>query len=155
MREVDQRMTKERLASYITLRMEVDHQLERLERLKSAEQFPSMSNSDSGGSKGGVSGDRIERAILRRMEFEQRALPKIKRAQKEMADIERAIDDMPDPLEREVLRLRYIDGDCARHMPWKDVAENLFGDNDDRHMLAVYRLHNKALNSIIEKYDSE
>lgn len=143
-------MTKQRLSSYVSLRMEVENQLERLERLRSAEKYPSISNDDSGGSKGGVSGDRLERAILRRMAFEERALPKIERAKEEMALIEDAIDDVPDPLEREVLRLRYIDGECSRHMPWKDVAENLFGDNDDKHMLAVYRLHNKALNSILK-----
>lgn len=147
-------MTKQRLSSYISLRMEVDNQLERLERLKSAEQFPSQQLGDES-QHSGVSGDRLERAILKRMEFEKRAMPKIERNKKEMAQIEDAIDDMDDPLEREVLRLRYIDGECSRHMPWKDVAENLFGDNDDRHMLAVYRLHNKALSNILGKYDSE
>lgn len=152
-----QPMTKQRLSSYISLRMEVDNQLERLERLKSQEQFPSMEMGNESQHMPG-NGDRLERAILRRMEFEKRAMPKIERNRKEMARIEDAIDEMPDPLEREVLRLRYIDGDCSRHMPWKDVSEKLFGDDEDKHMLAVYRLHNKALNNIYdvtEKFDSD
>ena len=33
-------------------------------------------------------------------------------------------------------------------MPWKDVALRMFGDNDERHILAAYRLHGRALVSI-------
>lgn len=97
----------------------------------------------------------MERAIIRRMEYEERVMPQIEEAQKEMEEIEAAIDGVPDPMEREVLRLRYIDGENCRLMPWKDVASQLFGDNDERHLLAAYRLHGRALVSISEKKRSK
>ena len=51
-------------------------------------------------------------------------------------------------MEREVLRLRYIDGIGYRHMPWKDVARRLYGDDDESQMQAVYRVHGRALQHI-------
>ena len=90
----------------------------------------------------------MERAILQYMEYEERIMPQIEVIQTEMEEIEAAIDSVPDPLEREILRLRYIDGEHCRMMPWKDVALRMFGDNDERHILAAYRLHGRALVSI-------
>lgn len=140
-------MTKERLLSYISLRMEIENQLERLERLKNEAKIPAIRRDD------GLPGDKckhgkMERAIIRAMEYEEAIGPMIDANRLEMQAIEDAIDSLPDPMEREILRLRYIDGDFCRHMPWKDVALNLFGGNDERHILATYRLHGKALVSI-------
>lgn len=146
MRE-SQPMTKQRLASYIALRAEVENQLERLARLRNEEKIPALRMGDGAKSSGGT-GDRMERAIIRRMEYEERVLPQIEAAQEEMAAIEAAIDSMPDPMEREVLRLRYIDGEGYRLTPWKDVAVRVFGDADERHLLATYRLHGRALVNI-------
>ena len=140
-------MTKQRLESYISLRLEIENQLERLTRMRNDEQIPAMRESD-GSKHTGSAGDRLERAILRRMEFEARVLPQIEAAQAEMEAIEDAISNVRDPMEREVLRLRYTDGDYCRLMPWRDVALRLFGDNDDCHLLATYRLHAKALQSV-------
>ena len=47
-----------------------------------------------------------------------------------MEKIEEAISQIQDPMEREVLRLRYIDGDCWKPMPWGEVALRIYGDND-------------------------
>lgn len=142
-----QLMTKQRLASYISLQMEIEHQLERLERLKNEAKIPSVRQGDGSKHTTGK-GDRMERAIIRAMEYEERIKPQIQAIKKEMDAIEMAISLVKDPLEREVLRLRYIDGEYCRLMPWKEVAFNLFGDNDERHLLAVYRLHGRALVSI-------
>ena len=139
-------MTKQRLASYVSLRLETENQLERLERLKNQEQIPAMKESD--GSQHTGSGQRMERAIVRRIEYEERIAPTIKAAQEEMKAIEAAIAALPDPMEREVLRLRYVDGDFCRHMPWREVALKLFGNDDERYILATYRLHGRALVSI-------
>lgn len=146
MQEQD-KMTKERLVSYISLRLEVDNQLERLARMRNDEKIPAMRESDGSQHSPG-SGDRMERAIIRRMEYEDRVMPQIEAALVEMETIEQAIYAVADPMEREVLRLRYMEGNYIRHMPWRDVALKLFGDDDKRHMVATYRLHTRALNNI-------
>lgn len=146
MQEQD-KMTKERLASYISLRLEVDNQLERLARMRNDEKIPAMRESDGSQHSPG-SGDRMERAIIRRMEYEDRIMPQIEAALAEMETIEQAIYAVADPMEREVLRLRYMEGNYIRHLPWRDVALKLFGDDDKRHMVATYRLHTRALNNI-------
>ena len=138
---------KQRLASYRALRLEVDNQLDRLARLRNEEQLPAMRESSGAKSTGG-NGDRMERAILRRMEYEERNTPQIEAAKREMAAIEAAIDHVEDPLERECLRLRYIDGDGYRLIPWGDVAIMIYGDDDEKSLHAIFRLHGKALQHI-------
>lgn len=144
-------MTKQRLSQYIYLKMEVDHQLERLARLRNQERLPAMQESDSSKHSGSSTGDRMERAIIRRMEYEDRVMPQVEAAMAEMQVIEDAIHSLPNPMEREVLRLRYMEGTCLRHLPWRDVALRLFGNDDDSHMMATYRLHTLALQKISEK----
>ena len=140
-------MTKERLARYVSLRMETENQLERLARLRNDELLPAPKISDGSQRTGGASG-RMANAVLKRMEFEERITPLIEANRQEMARIEAAIDRIADPMEREVLRLRYIDGSHWRHLPWGEVALRIDGDNDERCLLAAYRLHKRALNSI-------
>ena len=87
-------------------------------------------------------------AVLRRMEYEERIRPLIEANLREMEKIEEAISQIQDPMEREVLRLRYIDGACWKPMPWGEVALQIYGDNDDKCLRATYRLHNLALDSL-------
>lgn len=144
---MDNTMTKQRLASYRALRLEVDNQLDRLAQLRNEEELPAMRES-SGAKPSGGDGRRMERAIHRRMEYEKRVLPQIEAAQREMAAIEAAIDHVKDPLERECLRLRYIDGDGYRLRPWGEVAVMIYGDDDEKSLHSVFRLHGKALQHI-------
>lgn len=143
-------MTKQRLASYVSLRLEIKNRLERLARLKNEAELPAARESD-GSQHTGSAGDRMEKAVIRYMEYEQHIAAKIEENRAEMMEIEAAIDALPDPIEREVLRLRYIDNEYFRLMPWKYVALRLFGDNDDKHLLATYRLHGRALQHILKK----
>lgn len=145
---------KARLTSYMSLNMEIENQLERLARMKNQEKLPAMKQGD-GSQHTSCMHDRLERAIIRRMEFEERVLPQIEAAQEEMEEIEDAINSLHDPMEREVLRLRYIDGESCRLMNWRDVALQMFGTDDERHILATYRLHGKALQSIAKIFDSK
>lgn len=140
-------MTKQWLASYVSLRMENENRLERLARLKNETEIPAVRQGD-GSQHSPSDGGRMERAIIRAMEYEEQIKPLIETNREKMRAIEAKIDSLVDPMEREVLRLRYIDGDGCRQMPWKDVALTLFGDNDDRHLLATYRLHAKAMQSM-------
>lgn len=146
-------MTKQWLATYVSLRMENENRLERLARLKNETEIPAIRQGD-GSQHSPCTGGRMERAIIRVMEYEEQIKPLIEENRRTMRAIEARIDALPDPMEREVLRLRYIDGDGGcRHMPWKDVALAVFGDNDDRHLLAIYRLHGRAIQNI-EKLDA-
>lgn len=146
-------MTKQWLAAYVSLRMENENRLERLARLKNETEIPAIRQGD-GSQHSPSTGGRIERAIIRAMEYEEQIKPLIEENRRTMRAIEARIDALPDPMEREVLRLRYIDGDGGcRQMPWKDVALAVFGDNDDRHLLATYRLHGRAIQHI-EKIDA-
>lgn len=140
-------MTKQRLSQYISLKMEVEHQEERIARMKREETIPALKLGDGSKHSSG-SGDRMERAILRRMEYEERIAPKVEAAVAEMRAIEDAVSAVPDPMEREVLRLRYMEGECLRHPSWKEIALKLFGDNDERYMVATYRLHARALHNV-------
>ena len=73
------------------------------------------------------SGERMALAVERYTEYEKEIRPYIAANEHRMQAIRAAISAIPDPMEREVLRLRYTDGDCYRPLPWKEVAANLYG----------------------------
>lgn len=144
---MDNEQKKSRLSEYVLLRIEAENMEERLARLRSEEKIPPMRMGDGSGHTGG-NGDRMERAIVRRMEYEERNGPKIKAARAKMQAIEDAIAALRDPLERSVLRLRYLESDDARPTKWHKVAAGIFGDDDEKDIRAVHRLHTSALNNI-------
>lgn len=138
---------KNLLSVYVLLLSEVEHIVEQLSRLKIEETLPpqrlgDMTVKSSGGK------DRLERAILRRIEYEERNMPRLQDAREKMQRIEDAVYALRDPLERTVLRLRYLDCDCSRLTRWHEVAAAIYGDNDEKELRAVYRLHNRALDNL-------
>ena len=139
---------KKKLRNYIYLHFEAENLYERWARLKSAEVFPSSPEGNGGGGFSQPNPHRQENAIIRRMEHEAKMAGRIEVIQAEMDEIEDAIDSLCDPLEREVLRLRYMDGENNRHMKWTDVALHIYGDDDEPHVLAAHRLHGRALVSL-------
>lgn len=143
--------TKERLKSYIFLRREVDNQLERLSRMKSDEILPGKRESD--GSKHTASGsDRMANAIVRRLQYEDKILDEVERKMDEMDTITNAIDRLSDSMEREVLRMRYIDCQGYKHTPWREIALDMYGDDDEAQMQMVFRIHGRALQNIEEEF---
>ena len=144
-------MNKQRLNDFLPLRMEVENRLEKLERLKNEARIPAVRHGDESKHNPG-SGDRMERAVLRYMEYEQEISPKVEAAKLEMQEINEAINRIPDPLEREVLRLRYMDGENCRRLKWREISIKVFGDDEERHLMAIYRIHGKALEDI-QAYD--
>ena len=138
---------KKRLSQYSAIRVELDTLEERLERLKSEETLPPMRPSNGSKPTGGT-GDRQERAIIRRMEYEERHGPEIDAKRTELRIIESAINDIADPMERMVLRIRYTASENAKPMPWRAVALAIYKDDSDSKMLAIYRLHDRALRSL-------
>lgn len=140
-------ITKEKLMKYVSLRMEIENHLERLARMKQNEKFPAMKEPD-GSKHTSFGSDRMANAVLKRLDYEERVAPRIEADIKEMDEIEAAINRLENPLEREVLWLRYIDGDHCRLMPWTQVCTALYGSDDEKHLLATYRLHGRALQNI-------
>ena len=145
---MDTLQKKARLSEYAMLRAEVESMEDRLSRLKSEETIPPMRMGDGSGHTGG-NGDRMERAILRRVEYEERNLPRIKAARIEMQRIEDAVLSLCDPLERLVLRLRYLECDTMRLTKWNEVSLMIFHDDDEKDIRAVHRLHASALSHIV------
>lgn len=139
-------MKKDALENYLFLKMEVENQLERIARAKNNTLIPALKESD--GSQHFSDGvDRLGNTVVKWLELEDRLMPSIMEKIAEMQQIECAIESLKNPLEREVLRLRYLDGTGCRHMGWKDVAVNLYGDNDEAQLQAVFRLHRKAIHN--------
>ena len=138
---------KERLKRYPALRMETDNLLARLEVLKSEETIPPLRPGD-GSKRTAGTGDRQERAILRRMEYEERYAPTIAANRQEINAIDRAVAALSDPLERDVIKIHYIEVDSYKPLPWRDVAFAMYGDDTEAKLLAVHRLHSKALQSL-------
>ena len=144
---MDEKITKERLRSYIYLRREVDSRLERIARMKSQEQFPEHKESD--GSKHTASGyGRMENAIIRRMAYVESIAADIEAKLDEMDAITAAVDRLEDSQEREVLRMRYIDCEECRHTSWRDIAFDMYGDDDEAQLKMVFRIHKRALQNI-------
>ena len=135
------------LRSYLTLRADVEQVEERLTRLRSEAELPPMRMGDGSKHTGG-SGDRMERAIARRMEYEEKHAPRIREKRRRMEAIEDAVEALDDPLERAVLRMRYLDSDNSRLVRWNEVAAEIFGDDDEKYIRAVHRIHGGALNNI-------
>lgn len=139
---------KRRLKQYIHLQFELYRQCERLARLKSAEKFPSRPEGNEGGGTGQPNPHRQENAIVRRMGYEEKMKVRVAEITAELDAIDDAIDSLPDALEREVLRLRYTDGENNRLAEWTQIALDLYGDNDEKHLLASFKLHGRALANI-------
>lgn len=140
-------ITKKRLQSYIGLRLENENINERIARMQSAAEIPPMSSGD-GSQHTSSSGDRMARAVERLIEYKAQVAPTLESNRREMLEIENAVNALPDPLEREVLRLRYIDDDHNRYRRWADVAFALYGDDDDKYIRAATRLHEFALQDL-------
>ena len=138
---------KKRLSQYSAIRVELDNLEDRLERLKSEEALPPMRPGNGSKPTGGT-GDRQERAIIRRMEYEERHGPEIEAKRNELRYIEDSINTVADPMERMVLRIRYTESETAKPTPWRDVAIAIYKDDSDAKMLATYRLLDKAVKSL-------
>lgn len=141
--------TKKRLSQYIYIRREVENQMERLARMKNNELIPAQKESDGSQHTAGAS-DRMANAVIRRLNYEDEISEDMEKKLTELEAIRAAIGRVPDSMEREVLRLRYMDGEGCRHMGWRDIAIRIYGDDSENTMKNVFKLHGRALVSINE-----
>lgn len=68
----------------------------------------------------------------------------------EMAAIRAAIGRLDNPLECEVLRLRYTDGTDAIPPKWKNIAQEIYGVGDQNGVRNTTRLHDRAIKHLGE-----
>lgn len=147
-------ITKKRLEAYRGLYMTVEDYNDRIAQMKSEEQFPEIRAGDGSQHQPGT-GDRLERAVIRRMEYEEKMAPSINAVRAEMKAIEDAVNAMDNPYERLVIQLRFLEGDGSfRLMKWRDVALRLYRDDDFKDLRAAQRLCDKALESITRQEKS-
>lgn len=139
---------KQRLKGYVLLRRSVENQLERLARLKNAELIPAIKESDGSQRPPATDSSRIENAIVRRLTYEDEIMPDVEAKLAEMEAIRAIINHLHDPQEAEVLRRRYIDCEGYRLTPWRDIACEMYGDDDEAQMQMVFRVHGRALKNI-------
>ena len=144
---MDREQKKIILSTFVTLRHEVESMAERLRRLESEAILPPM-RPGGGAQPSPGSGDRNERAYIRWLEYKDRVQPQIEGHRRKMRAIEGAVLSLPDPLERSVLEHRYFSSDTIRLMKWREIALEMYGDDDEKDLQAVYRLHNEALDHV-------
>ena len=126
---------KTRLERYTGLRLEVRIRLERLATLQQMDR------------------ERPSPCGSRSEEYAREIAPIVQANRREMAEIEAAVAALPDPLEREVLRLRYLEPsldpqtgrESARRTPWSEIAFQLQGDCSGAMQHSALRHHAKAL----------
>lgn len=142
---------KKWLHKYLKLKLMVRSRKDRLQGLEDQELLPGKTDSARGGMYGSSSSSMA--ATDRRIDYENANTPKIREAEAEMAAILSAVNALEDPMEREVLYLRYIDSEYYQPRRWPEVAERMYGDNDEARMQAVFRLHRTAIKKIAAASD--
>lgn len=149
---------KKRLSQYPSLMLEIDLQREKLARMKSSEVLPPSMKESDGSQHTGFGSDRLGAAIARRLDQEPKILARIRRNEEACNAMERAVDALENPLERSVLRLRYMEGVEDEETgvtvwglkPWRDVCIEIYGSDTEKNMTATYRLRSSALLHLLD-----
>lgn len=139
---------KKLLQRYAALRLENENRLERLARLRAEAELPAQREAD-GSARTENSGDHMARAAERYIEYEHQIRPLIEANCREMDAVCTAIEKLSDPLEREILRLRYIESDGYKPRPWRQVARIIYGGDGEAMVRACIRVQNRALKNIL------
>ena len=92
---------------------------------------------------------------MRRMEYEERIEPTVSANRRELKAIDKAVAALNDPLEREVIKIRYIDADGYKPLKCREVAISMYGKDDDADLLRVHRIHREAIRSLQEILQKE
>lgn len=133
------------LKRYLNLQRQVDNREETLARYENAQYLPAMPDSDGSKHTPGRS-DRMANATVKYMEQKNKLMPIIAACKAKMKAIEDAVYAIEDPLEQEVLILRYLEGeDGYKQMRWKLVAMAMYHSDDEADITRVHRLHGAAL----------
>lgn len=96
---------------------------------------------NSDGSKPVPRGNVTESAVLRVMELEERLAKEIDELTEKRREIERAVNAVPDEVQREVLTRRYL-----LYQKWEVIAEEMCYSERHIRRLHCYALKNMSLN---------
>ena len=121
---------KEYLMEYAALKQEARNNEERILQAFNESLIPAMAQSD-GSQRTPGRGDRQEKASIRYIETKDRLQPIIDANKAKMREIEDTISSLPDPMHREVLRLRYLDVDGWNPVKWRFVALTMYHNDDE------------------------
>lgn len=113
-------MNREWLENYISMARECEHRQERLARMKSAEVLPPLQAGNDGSQHTGSSGEHMARSVEKRLEYEEQIAPILAENRRRMRAVEHAVCTLP-PRERDILRMRYMDSDTLRPLPWRNM----------------------------------
>lgn len=110
-------MTKERLRQYQQLKREKDTLEERLEELESAMTSPRIQKLDGMPHGQPQGGSLMDLLIEQHLTLQAMYASKLRELNDALMDIEAAIESLTDPTERNLMRLRYIDG-----LKWEEIT---------------------------------
>ena len=137
------------LEQYVGLKVEVDILQEELEWMQKEEGISSSSwNSDGSIWAKTTTGDKLGVKVIRKEEEIRRLEEKISAKKDLMLEIVQAIERVPNPMQRSVLRRRYINCEKGRLTVWNDVALSIYKNDDANDVQSAHRLHGRALQSI-------
>lgn len=145
-------LAKEILSEYLPLAIENRNRIARLNDMRDAASGLSGIPESDGSAHTNTNSHKMETAIERIMEYEEQIAPILEANTKRMNEIEQAVIRLEDPLQREVLRLRYMEpelGKTCRKKKWTVIAILLYGKEDPKYIKAAQRLHMKALQNFI------
>lgn len=130
---------KQKLHSYNGARDEckqIDNQLKALEIAATSPRIQAM----DGMPRGSGGGDAMASIVAELVQLEEKYKDKLHRLHTAMAEVEDLIDSLDDPVERQVLRCRYIEG-----LIWEEVCVKLAYSWRQTH-----RIHGAALDKLVD-----
>lgn len=135
---------KQYLARKNELRNLIASSSERVARMRSSEQYPSLKTSD-GSQHTASASDLTAQAIERRLALYADTETQIANLTAQIRAVETAVQSIADSQQRQVLRYRYMDADYCRNPQWWVIAKKMYGGTDERHIRACLRVHRAAL----------
>lgn len=130
---------KQKLHSYNGAREEckqIDNQLKELETAVTSPRIQAM----DGMPRGSGGGDAMTSIVAELVQLEEKYKDKLHRLHTAMAEVEDLIGSLDDPVERQVLRCRYIEG-----LIWEEVCVKLAYSWRQTH-----RIHGAALDKLVD-----
>jgi RNA polymerase sigma factor (sigma-70 family) len=131
-------MTKERLRQYQQLKREKDMLEEKLEELESAMTSPRIQKLDGMPQGQHQGGSLMEALVEQHLALKNVYANKLRELNDTLLDIETAIESLTDPTERNLMRLRYIDG-----LKWEEITLTIGYSWQQTH-----RIHARALEKL-------
>ena len=147
--EYDVHEIKMRLVAYKEKEKDIDHQLERLDRLETRLMSigsPTLSDMPKAPS---ASHDREADLIAQKIDLENEIKQYVQEQKKEREEINRILGKILSSDEKAVIRMRYID-----MLSWNDVVDSMFGGKEDflgkedTYLRRTHKIHGAALVSM-------